>query len=126
MRCDAKEREKTRIYLENDLDVDTLIENRPSDAETIRGIVELVADAMCSCREKIRIGREEIPQKTVRERFLKLRAEHIEYVLDGLRRTKTDVKDAKAYMLTSLYNAVSTFSGWADTQMHERYGGTGT
>lgn len=122
IRCDAKEREKIKIYLENDLDIATLIQNRPGDKETIQGIVDLITETICSGRETIRIGREELPRETVEERLRQVKTEHVEFVLDSLKRIRTDVKDMRGYLLTCLYNAPTTFSGWMDTQMHGRFG----
>ncbi len=122
IRCDAKEREKVKVYLENDLDICTLIENRPEDEETIQGIVDLMTDTICSGRESMRIGRELLPIAVVRERLKQIKTEHIEFVLDSLRRVRTDVKDMRGYLLTCLYNAPTTFSGWMETKWHREVG----
>jgi hypothetical protein len=122
IRCDAKEREKVKVYLENDLDISTLIENRPEDEETIRGIVDLITDTICSGRESLRIGREVLPIEAVRERLKQIKTEHIEFVLDSLKRIRTDVKDMRGYLLTCLYNAPTTFSGWMETKWHRGVG----
>ena len=37
-----------------------------------------------------------------------LTAEHIEYVINSLERNTTEIKNMRAYMLTSIYNSIDT------------------
>ena len=56
----------------------------------------------------MRIGGSDIPTETVRDRFLRLDSEHIEYVVDSLNQTTTKINNIRAYLLTALYNAPVT------------------
>ena len=71
-------------------------------------IVSLITDTYCSNESFVRIGRREISIATVRKRLLMLTAEHIEYVISSLERNSTEIKNMRAYMLTSLYNSIDT------------------
>ncbi len=71
-------------------------------------IVNLITDTYCSPESYVRIGKREIPIATVRQRLLMLTAEHIEYVINSLERNTTEIKNMRAYMLTSLYNSIDT------------------
>ena len=71
-------------------------------------IVSLITDTYCSNESFVRIGKREITIQTVRQRLLMLTAEHIEYVINSLERNTTEIKNMRAYMLTSLYNSIDT------------------
>ena len=71
-------------------------------------IVSLITDTYCSNESYVRIGKREITIQTVRQRLLMLTAEHIEYVINSLERNTTEIKNMRAYMLTSLYNSIDT------------------
>ena len=74
-------------------------------------IVSLITDTYCSPERPesyVRIGKREIPIATVRQRLLMLTAEHIEYVISSLERNTTEIKNMRAYMLTSIYNSIDT------------------
>ena len=60
----------------------------------------------------------------VRSRLLKLDDGHVEYVLDCLSRNTTKVRNIRAYLLTSLYNAPSTINSYYTAEVgHDLYGG---
>ena len=71
-------------------------------------IVSLITDTYCSPESYVRIGKREITIQTVRQRLSMLTAEHIEYVINSLERNTTEIKNMRAYMLTSLYNSIDT------------------
>ena len=71
-------------------------------------IVNLITDTYCSPESYVRIGKREITIQTVRQRLLMLTAEHIEYVISSLEKNTTEIKNMRAYMLTSIYNSIDT------------------
>ena len=71
-------------------------------------IVSLITDTYSSNERYVRIGKREIPITTVRKRLLMLTAEHIEYVINSLERNTTEIKNMRAYMLTTIYNSIDT------------------
>ena len=49
--------------------------------------------------------------------------EHIQYVLDCIHENTTDIRNIKAYMLTTLYNAPMTIDHYYQTKVnHDLYG----
>lgn len=68
----------------------------------------MITDTYCSNESYVRIGKREITIQTVRQRLSMLTAEHIEYVINSLERNTTEIKNMRAYMLTSLYNSIDT------------------
>lgn len=71
-------------------------------------LVELMLDVVCSKRAAIRIAGENMPAEVVKSRFLKLNAEHIQYVLDCLKDNPPRIRNIKQYLLAALYNAPLT------------------
>ena len=71
-------------------------------------IVSLITDTYCSSDDYVWIAKRRIPIQTVRKRNSQLTAEHIEYVINSLERNTTEIKNMRAYMLTSLYNSIDT------------------
>jgi len=92
--------------------------------ERVAEILELLLDAVCSARKHIRIGGEERPAESVKQRFMKLGRFHIEYVLDSFSKNTTKIHNIKAYLLTALYNAPTTMNNYYAAEVnHDQCGG---
>ena len=69
------------------------------------------------------IGGEDFPKEIVKSRLLKLDSSHIEYVISSLRENTTKVRNIRAYLLTSLYNAPTTINSYYTALVnHDMYG----
>ena len=91
--------------------------------DDVESVVELMTDTLCSTRPTLRIGGEEIPAEQVKGRFLSLDYGHLEYVFDCLRRNTTQIRNIRAYLLTTLYNSYfSANSGTMAQVQHDLYG----
>ena len=84
------------------------------DRQLLDETVRLMADVISGTRATERIGKQEHPTEQVRERFLSLKRDHIEYVLDRLKENGTEIRNYRAYLLTALYNAPVTMTGYYD------------
>lgn len=111
---DMEERAQYRMLLEENLSYDILLEDHPYDQETIREIMELMLDTICSKRQYIRIAGDDKPREVVKSQFLKLNSEHIDYVLSSFKENASKVRNIKQYLLASLYNAPLTISNYYD------------
>ena len=96
-----------REILKENIEYDHLRKNLGYDYELLDEILEILVDTVCSTRKMIRIGGEDFPKEVVKSRLLKLDSSHIEYVISSLRENTTKVRNIRAYLLTSLYNAPS-------------------
>ena len=86
-------------------------------------LVELMLDTVCSKRSSIRIAGDEFPTEVVKSRFLKLEAQHIQYVLDSLKDNPPHIHNIKKYLLAALYNAPLTIENYYAAQInHDLYG----
>ena len=72
-------------------------------------LVELMVEVEMNRSPSIRFGRDaEYSTEYVQHRFRQIKASHIEKVLDGIAENTTRVKNTKAYLLSALFNSVST------------------
>ena len=94
-----------------------LAQNNPMDTMRLDELVELMLDVVCSKRAAIRIAGENMPAEVVKSRFLKLNAEHIQYVLDCLKDNSPRIRNIKQYLLATLYNAPMTIENYYAAQI---------
>ena len=80
--------------------------------EDVDEMVELIADILCTTRPTVRIGSENIPAEQVKDRLQRLDCGHMEYVFDCLRRNTSQIRNIRAYLLTTLYNAPVTINNY--------------
>ena len=110
-------------YFARQFNFDALIAGHPNDEDMLREMLELLVDTVCSTRKMIRIGGEDFPKEVVKSRLLKLDSSHIEYVISSLRENTTKVRNIRAYLLTSLYNAPTTINSYYTALVnHDMYG----
>ena len=90
---------------------DSDLRQRPSGSlEELNEIVDLMTECMCSTAPSIRVANQDMPPEVVKSQLMKLSSEHIEYVLSCLSQNTTEIRNIKAYLITTLYNAPSTFA----------------
>lgn len=80
------------------------------EREQYEELFQTIVDVVCVNRKMIKIGGEEYPYALVKARFLKLNTNHLQYVMECMKKTNTKIGNIKAYMLTALYNAVGTIN----------------
>ena len=78
------------------------------EAAQIDEIIELMTDVLSSSKNTMRVSGVEVPTDIVKKRFMKITKEHIEYVIDCINHNTTKIRNIRAYMITSLYNAPAT------------------
>ena len=109
-------------YFRDNLYIDDLYQSYPYDHGRIDEILELLVDTLCSTAKTIRCAGEDRPADVVKSRFMKLEYSHIQYVLDCIHENTTEVRNIKAYMLTTLYNAPLTIDHYYQTKVnHDMY-----
>ena len=116
-----------RIYrqiIKDNIEYDNIKERQGYDAALLDEILDIMIDTICTKNPTVRIGGQDIPTEIVKSRFLKLGMEHILYVMDSLKANTTKIRNIKAYLLTSLYNAPTTINSYYTALVsHDLYGG---
>ena len=114
-----------RLYEEwfrNALEFEHLLEENPTKEDLLQGILALLVETCCTGRETVRIAGQDIPAEAVKSRLMKLKEEHIRYVLNSLKQNTSDVRNIRQYLLTSLYNAPVTMSAYYQVRVnHDMY-----
>ncbi len=102
--------EAYRELIRENVDYDILLHDNPQWKDRLDEWIELMAEVCSSRKMTIRINREEMDTEIVRGRFLKLNGGHIRYVMDCLDRNTTMVGNIRAYVLSALFNSLTTIS----------------
>jgi len=103
---------RTRFEVMEQIEYDAIVQ--PHNREMLDEIVELMTEVLCSTKARITVSGNDFPAEYVKDRLRKLDCNHIEYVFDALSKKRTDVRNIKQYMLTTLFNAPSTISSYYD------------
>ena len=115
------ERERYREIIEENIEYE-IMKDRP-DGDRLGEIVEIMLDAVCSTAQTIRINGEDMPQQVVKSRFLKLDSSHIEYVFHAMKECPSDIRNIRAYLLTTLYNAPATMDNFYSAKVNHDFNG---
>ena len=112
-----------RQILKENIEYDIMCIDHKYKTDEITELLELMLETVCSTKKTIRVGGEDKPAEVVKSRMMKLNQSHIEYVLLTLDRNTTDVRNIKAYLLTTLYNAPGTMDNYyKQLVQHDMYG----
>ena len=106
------EREATLRYIREKVEYDILIHDNPYDRDLLDEMIAIMVDTICSGQSRIMISGDYKPAAVVRSQLMKLDGSHISYVLDCFRKNTTKVKNVRAYLLSSLYNAPLTIGAY--------------
>ena len=94
--------------IKENIDYDILCERYSGDM--LDELVSVMAETICGNSKTVRIAGHDFSREVVKSQLLKINSEHIEYVLDCIKKNTTKIKNIKAYMLTCIYNAPQTIS----------------
>ena len=112
IRCDKDSRADYREYFKNRLELDYLKNQYPHKDDILEGILELILDVVCSNKKSIRVNGENMPINVVKNRFMKLESSHLEYVMERLNETTSNIRNIKQYLIAALYNAPVTIGSY--------------
>ena len=116
----VEERENYLELIRENIEYDCFEEK---EQDTVDELVEIMLDVVCSSKSVIGVHGEDLPHEVVKSRYLKLKHEHIEYVLLSLKRNTSDVKNIRAFLITTLYNAPTTKDAFFTSLVnHDMYG----
>ena len=115
------ERERYREIIEENIEYE-IMKDRP-DGDRLGEIIEIMLDAVCSTAPTIRINGEDMPQQVVKSRFLKLDSSHIEYVFHAMKECPSNIRNIRAYLLTTLYNAPATMDNFYSAKVNHDFNG---
>ncbi len=68
-------------------------------------IVDLMAETVSVERPTVRVNRAEYPFAMVKERLLSVTSDAMERIMEGIEQKRTETRNLRAYLLTTLFNA---------------------
>ena len=104
-----------RALVKNHIEYDVMREQYGE--EQLDEIVYLIVEVLCSKAQFFTINGSDVPAELVRSQLLKFNSLHLQYVFDSLNKTASSITNIKAYLLTTLYNAVSTHNSYYDARV---------
>lgn len=75
-------------------------------------VLNIMLDTITSRASFIKINGSDIPKEVVKSRLLKLNHENIEYVMDKLLSSTSEIVNIPRYILTALYNSQTESFYW--------------
>ncbi|NBJ90921.1 DUF6017 domain-containing protein [Acutalibacter sp. 1XD8-36] len=82
------------------------------DKPLLDELVTIIVETVCTQRKVVRIASDDYPAEMVKSKFLKLTAEHIEYVADCFHANTSEVRNIKQYLRAMLFNAPTTMDSY--------------
>lgn len=117
----ADEMDKMTQRIKENIDYDILKEKYTDGM--LDELISVMAEAICGKSGTVRIGGNEFAREVVKSQLLKITDEHVEYVLDCIKKNTTKIRNIKAYMLTCIYSAPQTISSYYTAEVnHDLYG----
>ena len=114
--------EECREIVKENIEYDII--SQQYDKEQLDEIVEIMSEVISTSRDKVTVGKQDMPAEVVRSRFLKISSEHIEYIFWCLKRNATKIRNIKAYLTTVIFNAPTTISNFYAAEVnHDMNGG---
>lgn len=105
-----RERKTYETLIKDNIEYDILVERYRK--EWLDEIVEIMVDVVCSKEPYIRVNKQEYPHEVVKSRFLKIDASHIEYIYDALKDNTSNVRNIRAFLITTIYRSFETADNW--------------
>lgn len=95
-------------YLDGQLQMEALRQEYPMHQKMLEEIKNLILSVLLSDASTVRVRKQNMPASVVKSQFMKLDADHIRMVMDGLIQTTTQIKDVRQYLMAVIYNAPDT------------------
>lgn len=75
-------------------------------------MVEIMADVLMTKKPYIKINGEDYPAEAVKSRFMKINDMHIEYINMALSECKSQIKNIRSFLITTIYRAPETIENY--------------
>ena len=105
-----RERNRYKELIMENIEYDIMAERYSS--VWLDEIVEIMVDVVCSKEPYIRVNKQDYPHEVVKSRFLKIDASHIEYIYDALKDNTSNVRNIRAFLITTIYRSFETADNW--------------
>ena len=104
-----------RDMIREHIDYDALVQKYGRDR--LDEMVSLMVEVLCSCSPTFTISGKVLPSELVKERICSLNSCHIEYTINSINETCSDIHNIKQYLLAVLFNASATMTNHYDAMI---------
>lgn len=111
-----EERKSYERLIKKNIDYDIIVTDYGAD--WLDEIVALMVDVVCSREPTIRINRQGYPREVVKSRFLKIDSTHIEYIHFALKENTSNVRNIRAFLITTIYRSTETTDNWFSAKVN--------
>ena len=131
MRKDEKRESRHNNYdywksqIQTNVDYKSLRTAHPYDLRLIDEIIEIMVETVMSNGDTIQIASNKYPHSIVKERFLNVDYEHIQYIIDCFKENAKmkEIKNIKQYLKAAIFNAPATIDSYFTAMVqHDMYG----
>lgn len=96
-----------------------------NDIGVLNNLVDIIADVITGTNQPLKINGVMVEPDVVKSTMLALNQKDIEYVLFAFSRSTSNIKNVRAYLLTSLFNAKQTIDCYYTAAVkHDMFGGS--
>ena len=95
-------------YIKKQIDYDEIKNDSPDNIQNVEDIAFIMADVLSSTQKTITVNRETKPAETVKAQFSKIKKAHVMYIIHSMENNTSRARNIRSYLITSLYNSVST------------------
>lgn len=110
-------REEIEERFKEQLDYYVYFAEHPIKKSVVDTMISILADTKESQALTLKIGGVDVPRERIAERFRELNFVHIDYIFDCLEKSKSDIRNIQAYLMTALYNAPVTMDSYYDAKV---------
>ena len=113
-----------RSVIKDHIDYDNLcLRKGEYTPEEIDGIVDIMTEVMVCNKPMLWIAGCDHPTSMVKERFMKIRCDHIEYILDCFHKNTSKIYNIKKYLQAAIFNAPTTIESYYQAEVnHDMFG----
>ncbi|HFR3400277.1 TPA: DUF6017 domain-containing protein, partial [Streptococcus suis] len=86
-------------------------------------VLPVIADVFYQHDGTISINQMRLPIDFVKDRFRQLTMYHIDYICECLSKVDTNIRNIRAYILTTAFNAPQTIGAYYSNQVKQDFGG---
>ena len=112
--------ERYREIIHENIEYDVSILNEPKDKEYIDEIVEVMLECV-TAEGVVKIGGQEYSSEVVKSRMLKIDSSHIDYILFALSKNTAKVRNIRAYLRTTIFNAPTTLNSFYRAEVNHDF-----
>lgn len=115
---------KFENIIKTNIEYDVVYEMDQSVVKDVDNIIAIMSDVLSMPdHTTVKVNGVALPVGIVKERFMEIKAMHVDYILDSLHENPSDIRNIRAYLITTIFNAPATISQYYRTKVnHDLYG----